>query len=84
MPSRKRDARVSMHLGEVLCIEAGCRAFMTTRRVQSGLLQGAARNASKSWHQFLRSKTSCRCRADRRCQITDYDHVFDGATGLER
>jgi hypothetical protein len=30
---------------------------MTARQVQSGLLQGAARNASKSWHQFLRSKT---------------------------
>jgi hypothetical protein len=25
---------------------------MAARQVQSGLLQGAARNASKSWHQF--------------------------------
>jgi hypothetical protein len=41
----------------VLCTEAGCRAFMTERQLQSGLLQGAAHNASKSGHQFLRSKT---------------------------
>ena len=41
----------------VLCTEAGCRAFMAARQVQSGLLQDAARNASKSSHQFLRPKT---------------------------
>jgi hypothetical protein len=35
----------------------GCRAFVAQRQVQSALLQGAARNGSKSWHQFLRSKT---------------------------
>jgi hypothetical protein len=61
MPSRRRDAPASMDVGAkglgVLCIEAGCRAFITEHQVQSGLLQGAARNASKSWHQFLRSKT---------------------------
>jgi hypothetical protein len=42
---------------ECLCTEAGCRPFMAARQAQSGLLQGAARNASKSWHKFLRSKT---------------------------
>jgi hypothetical protein len=47
MPSRRRDAPASMDVGArgvgVLCIEA----------VQSRPLQGAARKASKSWHQFL-------------------------------
>jgi hypothetical protein len=32
--------------------------FMMARQVRSGLLQArAARNASNSWHQFLKSKT---------------------------
>ena len=61
MPSRRRGAPASMDVGAkglgVLCIEASCRAFMMERQVQSGLLQGTARNASKSWHQFLKSKT---------------------------
>jgi hypothetical protein len=61
MPSRRRDPLASMDVGakglRVLCIEVGCRAFMTEHQVQFGVLQGAARNASKSSHQFLRSKT---------------------------
>jgi hypothetical protein len=55
MPSRRRDAPASLDVGAkglgVLCIEAGCRVLMA-EQVQSGLLHGAARNASKSWHLF--------------------------------
>jgi hypothetical protein len=40
MPSRRRDAPVSMDVGAkglgVLCIEAGCRAFVTEHQVESG------------------------------------------------